>query len=275
MKDRKRSYFKRGIFRRSLLVRYEGPGGEVAIPEGVKKIGSHAFSGPECGEITGIVFPASVRFVAEDAFEGCTVLTRLILPDSVTTIGDRILGSFFDTPANIYLENNFPFLREFQADGIPSIEMLDNDWDVGDLGTKEYERFIKNWMKSIPPGGFNQYLIGPLLRNFARRFLSKEKISVKIIRDRMQYLRRQMSDISFYEYTYPNPARFVILKAAVRFADSPELLRLLFQEGLVKPGDISFLMDAADCRGGDAMRALVCECVLRYFPDAEPEELAI
>ena len=272
MKDRKQDDFRRGIFRRSLLVRYEGPGGEVAIPEGVKEIGRRAFSGPECREITNIVIPASVRFVAEDAFSGCTGLARLILPDSVTTIGDRILGSFFDTPANIYLANNFPLLREFQADGIPSVEMLDNDWDVGDMGTKEYEKFIKAWMKSIPPGGFNQYLIGPLLRNFARRFLSKEKISAKIARDRMQYLRRQMSDISFYEYAYPNPARLVILEAAVQFADSPELLRLLFQEGLVKPGDVSVLMDWSDCT---VTRALVWECVLRYLPDAEPEGLAI
>ena len=276
MKDRKQSDFRRGIFRRSLLVRYEGPGGEVVIPNGVKKIGSYAFSA--CWKMTGIVVPAGVRSVGDGAFEGCTGLARLILPDSVTDIGWELFGLSADS------------LRELQADGIPSVEMMDNDWDPCDLVPPDPFIPGRTWVEKLAyrllerileskglPAGFsiNKSLVGPLLRNFARRYLSGEEIPAEIARDRMQYIRRKMLGMRGYYAMALSSTRSDILQEAARFADSPELLHLLFQEGLVESGDVSVLMAAADCRGGDAMRALVCECVLRYFPDAEPEELAI
>ena len=269
MKDRKQSDFRRGIFRRSLLVRYEGPGGEVVIPEGVKKIGCRAFSC--CGKMTGIVVPASVRSVGDWAFEGCSGLARLILPDSVTDVGWELFGISADS------------LQELQADGIPSVEMLDNDWNPCDMVV------LRTWVEELVyflgrilgsdrlPAGFsiNKSLVGPLLRNFARRYLSGEEIPAEIARDRMQYIRRKMFGMLGYYARALTLTRSDILEEAVRFADSPELLRLLFQEGLVKPGDVPVLMAAADYRGDDAMRELVWECVLRYFPDAEPEEPVI
>ena len=77
------------------ITRYKGPdSGEVVIPKTiggyeVKWIGSEwedkAFQG--CTGITSIVIPDSVISIDRSAFSGCTSLTEIVIPDSVTEIG--------------------------------------------------------------------------------------------------------------------------------------------------------------------------------------------
>ena len=61
--------------------------GDLVIPEGVKYIGSYAFSG--CSDLTSITIPDSVTSIGTGAFSGCTALASVIIPDSVTSIGSR------------------------------------------------------------------------------------------------------------------------------------------------------------------------------------------
>ena len=91
-----------------ILVKYNGAGGDVVIPDGVTAIASRAFY--ECYNLTSIVIPNSVTSIGEyafyrcsgltsvtipnsvtsidwDAFEGCSGLTSVTIPDSVTSIG--------------------------------------------------------------------------------------------------------------------------------------------------------------------------------------------
>ena len=78
------------------ITRYKGPdSGEVVIPKTiggyeVKWIGSEwedkAFQG--CTGITSIVIPDSVISIDRSAFSGCTSLTEIVIPDSVTEIGN-------------------------------------------------------------------------------------------------------------------------------------------------------------------------------------------
>jgi len=51
----------------------------------VTKIGSHAFEG--CTRLTSINIPDSVKVIGPLAFRGCTGLTSVIIPNSVTKIG--------------------------------------------------------------------------------------------------------------------------------------------------------------------------------------------
>lgn len=66
------------------LIRYEGPGGVVVIPEGIKMIASDVFSGRT--DITAVILPEGLETIWDSAFSGCTGLTEVRIPDSVTLI---------------------------------------------------------------------------------------------------------------------------------------------------------------------------------------------
>ena len=58
------------------------------IKDGTKFIGSGAFSG--CTRLTSITIPNSVTTIGESAFAGCTRLTSITIPNSVTSIGEGV-----------------------------------------------------------------------------------------------------------------------------------------------------------------------------------------
>ena len=68
------------------IVSYDGPGGDVVIPEGVTAIGDYAFLGN--GTITSLTVPSGVRSIGRSAFEGCYSLTSVTLNDGLTSIGE-------------------------------------------------------------------------------------------------------------------------------------------------------------------------------------------
>ncbi len=59
--------------------------GFYEINSGTKKIAAEAFYG--CTGLTGVVIPDSVTSIGSSAFYGCTGLTSVVIPDSVTNIG--------------------------------------------------------------------------------------------------------------------------------------------------------------------------------------------
>ncbi len=69
------------------LIGYKGdrPVGELKIVEGTKGIAEHAFSG--CSGLTSVTIPNSVTSIGNDAFDGCSGLTSVTIPNSVTSIG--------------------------------------------------------------------------------------------------------------------------------------------------------------------------------------------
>lgn len=69
-----------------VLVKYDGPGGDVIIPEGVTAIGDDAFI--RCKSLTNVVIPEGVTTIGADALSWCKSLTSVTIPDGVTTIGD-------------------------------------------------------------------------------------------------------------------------------------------------------------------------------------------
>ena len=71
-----------------VLTKYNGPGGDVVIPDGVTEIGSSAFE--NCKALTSIVIPDSVTKIGKSAFSGCTGLKEVTVPDGVTSIEDYV-----------------------------------------------------------------------------------------------------------------------------------------------------------------------------------------
>ena len=68
-----------------VLTKYNGPGGDVVIPDGVTSIGMAAFAG--CTGLTSVSISNSVTSIGGWAFWDCTGLTSVSIPNSVTSIG--------------------------------------------------------------------------------------------------------------------------------------------------------------------------------------------
>ena len=66
-----------------ILVKYQGPGGDVTIPDGVTSIGQAFF---EYKGLTSVVIPDGTTSIWYSAFFGCEGLTSVAIPASVTSI---------------------------------------------------------------------------------------------------------------------------------------------------------------------------------------------
>ena len=73
-----------------VLKKYNGPGGDVVIPQGVTKIGNGAFN--PANNLTSITIPDSVTSIGASAFYICNNLTSLTIPSSVKEIGQYGFG---------------------------------------------------------------------------------------------------------------------------------------------------------------------------------------
>lgn len=69
-----------------ILFEYTGSGGEVTIPDTVKKIEKGVFQ--SCESLTKITLPEGLTSIEENTFQGCKNLTGVVIPKSVTDIGD-------------------------------------------------------------------------------------------------------------------------------------------------------------------------------------------
>ena len=63
------------VIESGVLTKYNGPGGDVTIPESVTRISGLAFRG--CEDLKRVVIPESVRCIGERAFEWCKNLSNV------------------------------------------------------------------------------------------------------------------------------------------------------------------------------------------------------
>ena len=70
-----------------MLCDYNGPGGDVVIPEGVTAIGDEVFY--EHKKLTSVNLPDSVEWIGDRAFQFCKQLTEVTIPENLKSIGKR------------------------------------------------------------------------------------------------------------------------------------------------------------------------------------------
>lgn len=82
----------------------------VVIPDNVETIGENAFKGLE--NLQSVTLPTNANFteIPESLFEGCTRLSSINIPDSVTTIGDCAFDGCVQL-SSVTLSNNLEYIK--------------------------------------------------------------------------------------------------------------------------------------------------------------------
>ena len=96
--------------------------GSYSIPVGVKTINNRAFQA--CTGLTDVVIPNTVTGIRDGAFSGCTGLTEIVIPDSVGNIGNE---AFYQCTGltDLTIGNGVFGIGEyafFQCTGLKSVE---------------------------------------------------------------------------------------------------------------------------------------------------------
>lgn len=73
------------IIEDNILIGYDGPGGDLILPDGLRGVGERTFHG-RC-DIRSVVIPEDYRFIGDYAFYGCSRLESVTLPSSMANIG--------------------------------------------------------------------------------------------------------------------------------------------------------------------------------------------
>lgn len=71
---------------KGIVTYYDGPGGDITFPEGVRDPGILFFGRTD---ITGITFPSTLQSISDFSFQDCTGLTHVTIPEGVTYIGRK------------------------------------------------------------------------------------------------------------------------------------------------------------------------------------------
>ena len=135
------------VIENGVLKKYVGPGGDVAVPEGVTEIWQRAFdicepptnvtlpdSMTEIRErgfsyfkgLTNITLSENVTTIGKHAFEGCENLTGITIPDSVESIGNGAFWGCYRLSEINCSEKNAHLLRKalFASTGRMEDELL-------------------------------------------------------------------------------------------------------------------------------------------------------
>jgi hypothetical protein len=79
------------VVNNGVLVRYNGSGGAVVVPDGITNIGESAFE--NLASVTSVKLPNSVTTIGKSAFSRCINLKSINIPSSIATIDDYAFWS--------------------------------------------------------------------------------------------------------------------------------------------------------------------------------------
>lgn len=116
-----------------VLEKYSGHDKVVIVPDGVKKIGSFAFSGNE--SIKEVILPQSVTEIGASAFRGSSI-EKIVIPDSVIKMEDSVFEDCSNLKSVILSDNlkciecyTFKQCKQLKALKLPSM-LKEVEWDA-------------------------------------------------------------------------------------------------------------------------------------------------
>jgi hypothetical protein len=115
---------------------YTGAGGAVAIPSiinglPVTSIGDRAFQ--DCTNLTNVTIPNSVTSIGQGAFHGCTSLASVSIGNSVTSIGQDAFGGCYSL-TNVTIPNSVISIRDSAFCICPSLTRVTIPDSVTSIG---------------------------------------------------------------------------------------------------------------------------------------------
>lgn len=135
-----------------ILRKYNGEDKSPSLPCGITKIGAGAFKRKD---ITSITLPNGLKYIGDDAFEGCHSLKRINLPDGLIEIGFQAFKGCecleeVLLPDSLKLIGTYAFMdcKEIKEIAIPGTDIYISEDALRGSGIKE--AIIKEGKMSVP-----------------------------------------------------------------------------------------------------------------------------
>ena len=136
----------------AIITKYTGAGGAITIPSTLGGyptvvIGDNAFNA--CTFLTSVTIPNSVTTIGYQAFFQCTSLTSMTIPDSVTSIGNYTFY-FCDSLTSVTIGNSVTIIRNYTFDYCSALASVIIGNNVTTIGTSAFERCSALTSVTIP-----------------------------------------------------------------------------------------------------------------------------
>ena len=120
----------------------------VEVKSGVKSLGDYAFNG--CTGLTQVILP-EVTSIGKYAFYGCTGLAELAVPDTVTTIG---AGAFYDCESltKINIPADVTVIGSYTFYGCAALEEVELPDDLKTVGGSAFDGCVSLTEVTLPKG---------------------------------------------------------------------------------------------------------------------------
>lgn len=229
------------VIKKGVLTKYNGPGGDVTIPESVKKIGARVFYG--CKSLKSVTIPEGVTEIGGFAFRGCTELREVTVPKSVKTIGRYAFGDC-ESLRNLTIPGRVEEIDKFAFRGC--------HWDLVLTVPNFPISKIREIYKQNALNGRNVF------NDFVKAYLENMEMDEEIKAENLRYIKSQKKNLVSYSTI-----------------GDDDTLRFLFETGAVKPADIEWMIQKASVvyRSGEAKEKIM-EYKARYLDSAAPVKKA-